>query len=180
VVVTERSQRPEPEPIEVGVRPTFEPPGEERHLLTFYDRLRQRIRSHVERRAPGVDERVVDALLVAPDFFVLLARLSLDRNVPVESRRLIAGAVAYFILPLDVLPEAILGPAGYVDDVVLAATVIGHVMGRGLEPFVDRYWSGDREVRAVLREVADSARALLGGGVLGRLRQLLAGRGVAL
>jgi uncharacterized membrane protein YkvA (DUF1232 family) len=167
--------------IEVGVRvATIDPPDDESALLTFYDRLRGRIRSYLERRAPGLDARVVDALLAAPDFFVLLLRLSLDRNVPVESRRLIAGALAYFVLPVDLLPEALLGPAGYLDDVVFAATVIGHVMSDGLEPFVDRYWSGDRRVRQVLRDVSDSARSLLGGGLYGRLQRLLRQRGVEL
>ena len=181
LAMAERVQDLEPEPIDVGVRPaTIEPPQEEPQLLAFYDRLRQRIRDHLERRAPGLDRRAVEALLAAPDFFVLLARLSLDRNVPVESRRLIAGAVAYFVLPLDILPEAILGPAGYLDDVVLAATVVSHVMGRGLEPFVDRYWSGDRDVRRALHDVSESARSLLGPGPFARLRQLLGRRGVEL
>jgi hypothetical protein len=53
-------------------------------------------------------------------------------------------------------------------------------MSKGLEGFVDRYWSGDREIRRVLRDVGESARALLGPGVFGRLRQLLGRRGLDL
>ncbi|HVS14420.1 MAG TPA: DUF1232 domain-containing protein [Thermoanaerobaculia bacterium] len=175
------ASRGDQEPIEVGVRMAPAGAAEDGgRLLTFYDGLRRRIRAYLERQAPGLDARVVDTLLAAPDFFVLLLRLSLDRNVPVGSRRLIAGALAYFVLPLDLVPEALVGPVGYLDDVVFAATVIGHVMDERLEPWVDRYWSGDRRVRQVLRDVSDSARALLGGGVFGRLQRLLRQRGVEL
>ena len=49
------------------------------------------------------------ALLLVPDVFILLVRLALDKDVPGSARAMIGGALAYFVLPFDLLPEAILG-----------------------------------------------------------------------
>lgn len=45
-----------------------------------------------------------------------------DRNTPVRAKGILVGALAYFILPLDVVPDFILG-LGFTDDlaVLLAA-----------------------------------------------------------
>src|SRR4051812_30327331 len=71
-----------------------EPPHEE--LLGFYDRLRERVLQAVERHGGRFSETTVEALLLAPDLFLLLVRLSLDRRVPNRARALIAGTLAYF------------------------------------------------------------------------------------
>jgi uncharacterized membrane protein YkvA (DUF1232 family) len=39
-----------------------------------------------------------------------------DPDTPVQAKATIAGAVAYFILPLDLIPDALLG-VGYTDDI---------------------------------------------------------------
>ena len=78
-------------------------------LLSFYDRLRERILRAVERRGGRLGGAVAETLLLAPDVFMLLARLSLDKEVPKETRVLVSGALAYFLLPVDLLPEMVVG-----------------------------------------------------------------------
>ena len=75
-------------------------------LLSFYDRLRERVVVAVERRGGRLGSGAAEVLLLAPDVFMLLARLSLDREVPKTARALVASTLAYFILPVDMLPEA--------------------------------------------------------------------------
>ncbi len=58
-------------------------------LLSFYDRLRQRVAAALERRGGRLGRATADVLLLAPDLLILLARLGLDRSVPPKSRRLI-------------------------------------------------------------------------------------------
>ena len=147
-------------------------------LLSFYDRLRRAVLTSVDRRGGKMGAAMVRALLLAPDLFMLLARLSLDRNVPSSSRALVGGALAYFILPLDLLPEALVGVGGYVDDVVLAAAVLSHVFSTELEPYVRRHWSGPEDLRVVLRDIAGAGRSLLGENLYDRLKAVLARRGV--
>ncbi len=145
-------------------------------LLSFYDRLRARAvaaaaRGHLPRPA-------TEALLLAPDVLVLMARLVLDREVPGETRSLVGGALAYFLLPIDMLPEALVGVGGYVDDVVLASLVLAHAFGDDLEEFTDRHWSGPRALRTVIGHVARTGELLLGEKLWGRLRRVLGRRGI--
>ena len=149
-------------------------------LLSFYDRLRLRVTAAADRRSGKMGRRAVELLLAAPDLFILLLRLSIDREVPQSSRALFLGAIAYFVLPLDLLPEAFSGPAGYLDDVVLAGAVLAQALGGELEPKAELYWSGSRRLREVLRDIGRAAQGLLGHDIYGRLERLLARRGVKL
>ncbi|HSS78665.1 MAG TPA: DUF1232 domain-containing protein [Thermoanaerobaculia bacterium] len=147
-------------------------------LLSFYDRLREAIFKVVEKRGGKLSEGTIRALMLVPDVFILLVRLALDKEVPGTSRALIGGAIAYFILPFDLLPEAILGPAGYLDDLVLATAVLAQAFGGDLEPYARKHWSGKEDLRIVLRDISETAQSLLGQNLYDRLRRLLSRRGV--
>jgi uncharacterized membrane protein YkvA (DUF1232 family) len=154
------------------------PPAAGRGLLGFYDRLRERMLEAADRHSHRFGKPAVEALLLVPDVFILLVRLSLDRRVPPEARALIGGALAYFILPVDLFPEAVVGPVGYLDDLVLAAAVLSQVLGGELEPYARKYWNGDQELRQTLHDIAASAQALLGRDLYRRVRRTLAKRGI--
>jgi uncharacterized membrane protein YkvA (DUF1232 family) len=146
-------------------------------LTRFYDRLRRRIS---EPLAGRVGEPLADTLLLAPDLFVLLLRLFTDRGVPAGSRSLVGGALAYFVLPADLLPEILLGAGGFLDDVVLAAALVSHVFSDDLRPFVDRHWSGRGNVHDALQAAVRAGEALLPSRLYDRLARLLARHGVDL
>lgn len=147
-------------------------------LLSFYDRLREKIFRVVEKRGGRLSEGTVRALMLVPDVFILLVRLTLDRNVPGSTRALIGGALAYFVLPFDLLPEAILGGAGYLDDLVLATAVLSQAFGGELEPYARKHWSGSEDLRVVIRDISETAQSLLGQNLYDRLRRLLSRRGI--
>jgi uncharacterized membrane protein YkvA (DUF1232 family) len=125
-------------------------------------------------------EDAVRALLLVPDVFILLVRLTLDKDVPGSARAMIGGALAYFILPFDLLPEAILGPIGYLDDLVLAAAVLAQAFGGDLEPYARKHWSGSEDLRVVLQDITGTAQSLLGQKIYDRLARLLSRRGIEL
>ncbi len=149
-------------------------------LLSFYDRLRERVVQTVERKGGKLSSGAVKALLLVPDIFMLLVRLTLDKDVPGPTRALIGGALAYFILPMDLLPEAIIGGAGYLDDLVLAAAVLSQVFGGDLERHAHRHWSGSEELHTVLHDLTVTANSLLGENLYGRLKKVLGKRGIDL
>jgi uncharacterized membrane protein YkvA (DUF1232 family) len=160
----------------VGAAPS-QAPHDEPRLLAFYDRLRRRVVDYVARREGKLVSRfgpgATEALLLAPDVFILLVRLALDSRVPYRSRALVGGALAYFLLPVDFLPEMVLGPAGFLDDLILAAGVLGEAFSGSLEGAAQRHWSGSESLRQVLRDLADSGRALLGDSLYDRIQGLL-------
>jgi uncharacterized membrane protein YkvA (DUF1232 family) len=147
-------------------------------LLSFYDRLRDRVVDAVERRGGKLGPAVVKALLLVPDVFILMVRLTLDREVPASARAMIGGALAYFILPVDLLPEAVIGAGGYLDDLVLASAVLAQTFSGELEPYARKHWSGREDLREVLADVAEAAQGLLGHDMYGRVRKLLGKRGI--
>ena len=149
-------------------------------LLSFYDQLRRRMLALADRRNPKLGKPVVEALLIAPDVFILLLRLALDRDVPPRTRTLIGGALAYFVLPFDLFPEGLVGSVGFLDDIVVASAVLSQALGGELEPYARKYWNGDQELRQTLHAATRTAGALFGRNLYGRLARALARRGVRL
>jgi uncharacterized membrane protein YkvA (DUF1232 family) len=149
-------------------------------LFAFYDRLRERVSAAVERRAGKVGRPAADALLLVPDVFMLLVRLALDRQIPAGTRSLFAGALAYFVIPFDLLPEGLLGGAGFLDDLVLATAVLSQALSPAMQARASRYWSGRQELRRTLQDVIGAAHSLLGANLYGKLQALLARRGIVL
>lgn len=147
-------------------------------LLSFYDRLRQRILDAVERRGGKLGTGTVRALLLVPDVFMLLVRIALDPEVPGGARAMVGGALAYFVLPIDLMPEAFVGGPGYLDDLVLATAVLAHAFSGELEPYARKHWSGPEDLRKVIGDITGAAQGLLGVNVYERVKKLLARRGV--
>ena len=147
-------------------------------LLSFYDRLRERVAGVIARRGGKLGARATSALLLVPDVFILLARLSLDREVPKATRAILASTLAYFVLPIDLMPEGIIGPTGYLDDLILALMALSQAFGRELEPYAEKYWNGSQSLRTVMADVLVSANSLVGSNLYDRLRAMLAAKGV--
>jgi uncharacterized membrane protein YkvA (DUF1232 family) len=151
--------------------------AEEARLLRFYDRLRERVSLRLKGR---VGDKATGALLLAPDLFILLVRLFMDPRVPGASRSLVGGALAYFLLPADLLPEVFLGVGGFLDDVVLAAAVVSHVFSGDLRPFVEQHWSGPSRAQTAIEDAVRAGEALLPSRLYDRLARVLARHGVDL
>jgi len=100
--------------------------------------------------------------------------------VPQKTRLLLGSALVYFVVPFDLLPEVMTGPAGLLDDLVLALAVLQQAFGRDLGPVAEKYWSGSQPLRQVLADILEAAGSLLGYDVYERLRSLLKKRGVDL
>lgn len=142
-------------------------------LLGFYDGLRHRILAWSDRRGGRLGRRASRALITVPDIFLLLVRLSLDKEVPDRSRALIGGALGYFLLPFDLMPEGLLGPAGYLDDLVLVAMVLESAFDHRLEALSQRHWSGSEDLRKLLQELTGAGSLFLGDRLYLRLRRLV-------
>ena len=142
-------------------------------LFGFYDRVRSRIESYLERKGGRLGTKAAAALLLVPDVLLLLVRLFLDRQTPQSSRALIGGALAYFVLPADLAPEIVLGPIGFLDDLVIATTVLGHVLGPELETVARSYWSGSQRSLEALTDVSRSGSLLLGADLARRVESVL-------
>jgi uncharacterized membrane protein YkvA (DUF1232 family) len=141
----------------------------------FYRRLRDRVKGWAdERDIPG---RRLEYLLVAPDLFVLLSRLALDDRVPARVKAKVAAGIAYFVTPLDMVPD-FLGPPGFLDDVVVAAWILRTVVAElnRLDPAIlKEHWEGEEDVLQRVTEIIDGAENVLGKGLRFVVRRLRSG-----
>jgi uncharacterized membrane protein YkvA (DUF1232 family) len=135
----------------------------------FYQRLRLSMRRWAE--GPGRSHRWVDYLMLAPDLFHLLWRLSRDPEVPLRHKGRLLAAIVYFISPIDLIPEAVFGPAAYADDVALAALVLSSLLEETSPELIARHWAGRRDVLEVIRAILKVARRMVGSGVWSGLRR---------
>ena len=144
---------------------------EKRKRQDFYQKLRERVRAWAARE--GRNSAMLKYVLLAPDFFHLLCKLILDPRVPSREKTKVGAAIAYFISPLDAIPEGLVGPAGYVDDVALAAFVLNSVLNSVGPEVLEEHWAGDGDVLKSIREVVGIADNLVGSGMWKRIKRLL-------
>jgi len=95
---------------------------------------------------------------LVPDFVVLFRRLLSDRRVSRRRKVVLAALVPYLAMPFDLVPDFI-PVAGYLDDAVLVAFVLRHVL-RGSGPeLIEEHWPGPRSSLALVLRLAGYGRA---------------------
>lgn len=88
---------------------------------------------------------------LVPNLVILFKGLFGDDRVPVASKILLGGAIVWLISPIDLVPEFIpvLGP---LDDAVVAALVLRHLLKHAGEGVVRERWRGEpRTLDLVMR-----------------------------
>jgi uncharacterized membrane protein YkvA (DUF1232 family) len=135
----------------------------------FYQKLRGEIKEWIETKG-GRENKWADYILLAPDLFHLLIKLSLDKEVPVDKKVRLGAVIAYFILPLDFVPEILLGPVGYLDDIVISAYILNELFNSIDPRIITKHWAGDRDLLNSVRTIIANANEFLGKGILKKLK----------
>ncbi|HWI63211.1 MAG TPA: DUF1232 domain-containing protein [Symbiobacteriaceae bacterium] len=111
----------------------------------YYQKLRERVRTFTNEKAPRWAKPLVPWVMAVPDFFVLMVRLARDERVPASAKVIFGAVVAYFILPVDLIPDPI-PLVGEIDDVALAIFALEQI-GKRLPPnLVQELWPGEGQV----------------------------------
>ncbi len=152
--------------------PMAQAPAPSTGLLSSYDRIRRQVVGALAKRGGRIGAGAAEALMLVPDVFVLLGRLSLDPEVPAKQRALFGGAVAYFLLPADLFPEIVVGGVGFLDDLLLGALVLSSAFGDELDARTARHWSGRGRLRDGLKEASKASRLFLGPGLSQRVESM--------
>jgi len=137
----------------------------------FYRGLRRRLKEWSARE--GKDGKALKYILLTPDFFHLLCKLMFDPRVPTIQKAKVGSAVAYFISSTDVVPEAIVGPVGYIDDVSVAAYVLNSILTSVTPGVLKEHWAGDGDVLEKIQEILSISDELISSGMWEKIRKLL-------
>ncbi|MDD4161613.1 MAG: DUF1232 domain-containing protein [Methanothrix sp.] len=123
----------------------------------------KRFDSLLEKDISGYDGKFSQLIAQAPALYRMMTRLLDDRALPRSMSPLVIAAIAYFILPEDIIPEEKYGPVGYVDDIYLCAFVANEVTKEsGVPDILARNWDGKVPVNALIREILDREKELIG------------------
>ena len=71
------------------------------------------------------------------------------------------------------IPEGLVGPAGYIDDVALAAYVLNSILNSVGPEVLEDHWAGDSDVLSTIQEVVGVADRLVGSGMWKRIKGLI-------
>ena len=86
-----------------------------------------------------------------PDCIVLFRRLLADPRVPRRKKLVLAALIPYLALPFDLVPDFI-PIAGYLDDAIIVAFVLRHVLRGSDRELIEQHWSGPQQsLRLMLR-----------------------------
>ena len=127
----------------------------------FYKKIRNDVKTWLNKNLDR-GNRWADYILAAPDLFHLLCKLSVDKDVPSKKKiKLIAG-IAYFISPIDLLPEAFLGPIGYLDDIAVTAYILNDLINEIDPQIVRKHWAGEKDILDLVKTILANADKMIG------------------
>ena len=90
----------------------------------------------------GAKRTVMGTISEIPNFLRLLYGLIMDSRVNSMDKIVVAGAIAYILLPIDVIPDFV--PfVGEVDDVFLLILALQRLISNAGRAVVQAYWPGD-------------------------------------
>lgn len=138
----------------------------------FYQGLRKKVVQWAS-SGEGQDNKWTEYILIVPDLFHLLWKLTLDPEVPRKTKVKLGIALAYFISPIDLIPEGILGPLGYTDDLVITALVLNMMINETDPYLVQKHWAGEEDILILVKRIIETADQMIGGGLVNKIKAIL-------
>lgn len=136
---------------------------------SFYRKLQQRVASWLA--TPEAARHPCAQLYpYLPELFLLLTKVGLDPRVEARERVAILSALKYIIAPFDLIPEGILGPAGYCDDLVLAALTVERLASKVDAQLLRQHWCGGEDVVVIAHTILEAATTMVGAETCTRLK----------
>ena len=136
-------------------------------------RLYERVRTQLVRQEPGSGSSLRDLMLVMPDLTVLLLRLLRDDRVPLSSKAVALCGVGYVLSPIDLLPALILGPIGWIDDLLVVSATLSRLLNHVHPDVVRSHWPGQGDALETIQRVTSWSENLFTGRARSLLRSVM-------
>ncbi len=104
-----------------------------------------------------------EVITLAPDFYHLFNNLLADPNLPGRLRPLVLVAIAYYLIPVDIISEDLTGAWGYLDDTYYAALTLETVQQEmGEDDILKQNWEGKQPICDVIDDILAREKELVG------------------
>jgi uncharacterized membrane protein YkvA (DUF1232 family) len=115
-----------------------------------------------EGSSPGLTRDTLKSLVRdIPSFIKLLARLMRDHRVSRVDKALVGLVLAYFVSPVDLIPELVFPVIGQLDDIYFLALALSRLVNNaGVEVLLE-HWDGEESSLELLLAGLDRAAAIL-------------------
>ena len=111
-------------------------------------------RSYVASKLPDRIKKASDYLFILPDLIALLYRLLKEKRVPIKTKLVIAGAIAYTAFPTDIIPDNI--PfVGRVDELAVMFFALDRVVTDIPVNVLLENWQGKNDIIMVLKSIIE-------------------------
>ena len=139
--------------------------------MNYYFKLREKIKNNVAKISEN--KSLPEVLLFAPDIFYLLINLMKDPEIPKSKKIKLGAVVAYFVTPFDMLPEALIGLFGYIDDIALSAFILNDLVN-GVNPeLIKKHWPGEENILDVIQKILSDSDKFINKNIVNRLKKLI-------
>lgn len=119
----------------------------------FYDVLVENLESFNGEYASFIDH--------GPKLFKLLADFLGYEHLKSQLKLKISAAIAYYVVPMDVIPETVHGAYGYIDDIFITAYVIRILADVYGYEFLSEYWEGEEDLEEVVELCYERSKEVL-------------------
>ena len=136
----------------------------------YYKKLRRDVKIWISKNLDK-ENKWTDYVLAAPDLFHLLCKLSVDKEVPSNKKMKLLAGIAYFISPIDLLPEMFLGAVGYLDDIAVAAYILNEIVNEVDPQIVRKHWAGDQDILDLIKTILANADKMIGSKMWNKIRK---------
>lgn len=124
-------------------------------MKDFYSKLKSDIEAY--------EGRYDDFIYLTPEWYKLMTNLLDDSRLPHRLKPMVSCAIAYFIIPADVISEEIHGPYGYIDDIFFCAFVADEIRKNSQKSHIlVENWEGEGDILDLIKEVLDNEKKLIG------------------
>lgn len=119
----------------------------------FYDALKDNLDSYNGEYSSFID--------YGPSLYKLLSNLLMEEDLSREMKLNISAAIAYYVVPRDVIPEDVYGPYGYIDDIYLCVFVLNKIAEEYGYDMLQDSWDTEDNIKDILDECYDKSSSLL-------------------
>lgn len=128
----------------------------------FYDDLKEAI--------DKIDGKYSELLRFCPKFFNLLCEILKDKKTDWHTKLLVNSALAYFVLPEDIIPDYEESGEGYIDDLFLTAFVLVEIKNNVDKNLLIENWREDSDILSIVEDIHDRTKIILGEKYIDILR----------